>query len=151
MQLVSSVLVEFGLGCEPQGSDLDVLAVEQYYWQQGGEFWVVESNATLVGTAGYYPIPRGPRAVEIRKMYLQPTVRGQGLGRYLLTSLEAAIARQGFQQIWIETASVLKAAVRLYEASGYQLTTGVDTPRCDLVYVKNLTSEDFRKADLKAP
>jgi putative acetyltransferase len=141
MELVDSVLAEFGLTCEPQGSDLDVLAVEEYYWQQGGEFWVVETDSILVGTAGYYPIPRGPRAVEIRKMYLRPAARGQGLGRYLLTSLESTIARQGFQQIWIETASVLKAAVRLYEASGYQPTTGVDTPRCDLIYVKHLASE----------
>jgi putative acetyltransferase len=89
-----------------------------------------------VGTGGYYPISRGEKAVEIRKMYLLPTVRGLGLGKFLLQHLEQAIAARGFQQIWIETASVLVEAVKLYESSGYQPATGVETARCDHVYVK---------------
>lgn len=137
--LIASVLTEYGLGgCDPEGADRDVLQVEQAYWATGGEFWVVEQAGQLVGTAGYYPIERGHKAVEIRKMYLLPAVRGQGLGRYLLHALEETIAAQGFQQIWIETASVLKEAVQLYERNGYQSSTGVETHRCDRVYVKQL-------------
>jgi GNAT superfamily N-acetyltransferase len=37
-------------------------------------------------------------AVEIRKMYLLPSARGLGLGKYLLQQLEKAIASRGFQQ-----------------------------------------------------
>jgi putative acetyltransferase len=138
LQLVCSVLEEYGLTCEPAGSDRDVAEVEHFYWYSGGEFWVVEADSTLVGTAGYYPINRGEKAVEIRKMYLLPQSRGQGLGKYLLTSLEKAIQHRGFQQIWIETASLLKAAVQLYEKAGYQPASGVETPRCDLIYLKTL-------------
>ncbi len=72
-------------------------------------------------------------------MYLLPASRGQGLGRFLLGALEQAIARHGFQEIWVETASVLAEAVRLYENSGYLPATGVETARCDRVYVKYLT------------
>ncbi|MEO8893264.1 MAG: GNAT family N-acetyltransferase, partial [Coleofasciculaceae cyanobacterium] len=79
------------------------------------------------------------KAVEIRKMYILPTARGKGLGRYLLQELEKASALRGFQTIWIETASVLKEAVKLYESSGYQAATGVETDRCDRVYVKYLS------------
>jgi putative acetyltransferase len=104
----------------------------------GGEFWVVEKAGKLVGTAAYYPIRRGKNAVEIRKMYLLPEVRGLGLGRFLLHQLEGAIATRGFDQIWIETATVLQAAVKLYECSGYQPASGVETARCDRVYVKFL-------------
>ncbi|HEY9622792.1 MAG TPA: GNAT family N-acetyltransferase [Crinalium sp.] len=137
-ELIQSVLTEYGLGSEPVGADQDVIQVEEAYWQTGGEFWVVEHQGRLVGTAGYYPIPRGEQAVEIRKMYLLPEARGQGLGRYLLTALEEAIATRGFQQIWIETASVLKEAVKLYESSGYQPVNEVETQRCDRAYVKLL-------------
>lgn len=139
--LIQSVLSEYGLGGEPEGADRDVWQVEEAYWATGGEFWVVEQQGRLVGTAGYYPIARGQNAVEIRKMYLLPAVRGQGLGRHLLQALEAAIAAKGFQQIWIETASVLKEAVQLYERSGYQPSTGVETARCDRVYVKPVGSQ----------
>ncbi|HEY9883346.1 MAG TPA: GNAT family N-acetyltransferase, partial [Thermosynechococcaceae cyanobacterium] len=81
--------------------------------------------------------------VEIRKMYLLPAARGQGLGRFLLQTLEAAIATRHFEQIWIETASVLTEAVKLYETSGYQPATGVETERCDRVYLKVLKPREF--------
>jgi putative acetyltransferase len=144
LNLIAQVLTEYGLTWEPTDSDRDVLEVETCYWETGGEFWVVEANGGLVGTAGYYPVPRGDRAVEIRKMYLLPQARGQGLGRYLLTTLEGAIQQQGYGEIWVETASVLKEAVRLYEASGYEPATGVETARCDRIYRKPLTPSHLK-------
>lgn len=137
-QLIALILDEYGLSFEPDEADLDVIKVEQYYQNVGGQFWVVELNNEIVGTAGYYPISRGFRAVEIRKMYLIPSVRGQGLGTYLLQNLEEEIRTQGYQQIWIETATCLTEAVKLYEKYNYQPSDGVETPRCDRVYVKYL-------------
>jgi putative acetyltransferase len=136
--LISQVLAEYGLPWDAADADQDVVEVEQFYQQTGGEFWVVEQDRTLVGTAGYYPISRGENAVEIRKMYLLPGVRGKGLGRFLLEELERAIAQRHYQEIWLETASVLTEAIQLYEKSGYQAAEGVETARCDRVYRKLL-------------
>jgi putative acetyltransferase len=138
--VISYVLSEYGLGWEPNGADRDVLQVEEFYLAVGGEFWVIEHQSQIVGTGAYYPVHRGQKAVEIRKMYLLSSVRGLGLGKYLLQQLEAAIASRGFQQIWIETASVLVEAVKLYESNGYQPATGVETTRCDRVYFKSIVS-----------
>lgn len=137
--VIGDTLAEYGLTWEPSGADRDVLEVEASYIDVGGEFWVIEQQGQIVGTAAYYGVERGEKAVEIRKMYLSPTARGKGLGRYLLQELENAIASRGFQVIWIETASVLKEAVKLYESSGYQPATGVETARCDRIYVKFLS------------
>ena len=134
--IIRDALAEYGLPWEPTGADRDVLEVEVSYTVVGGEFWVIEQQGQLVGTGAYYPVERGEKAVEIRKMYLSPAARGKGLGKYLLQQLEKAIANRGFLEIWIETASVLKEAVQLYERNGYQPATGVETKRCDLVYVK---------------
>ncbi|WP_017298987.1 GNAT family N-acetyltransferase [Nodosilinea nodulosa] len=136
--LIAQVLAEYDLTCEPTASDRDVLEIEACYWETGGEFWVVETSGELVGTAGYYPNGRGKGAVELRKMYLHPKARGQGLGRYLLNTMELAIQQRGFSEIWIETASVLKTAVSLYESSGYEAASGVETARCDRIYCKRL-------------
>ncbi len=138
-QVIGAVLAEYGLGWEPELADLDVLEVEEYYLASGGEFWSIEQQGSLVGSGGYYPIARGEQAVEIRKMYLLPAYRGQGLGRFLLAELEQSIARRGFREIWIETATILAEAVQLYESSGYLPATGVETARCDRAYVKYLT------------
>ncbi|WP_310427758.1 GNAT family N-acetyltransferase [Chamaesiphon sp. VAR_48_metabat_135_sub] len=146
-EVIKTALAEYGLGWEPDGADRDVLEVERCYVDRGGEFWVIELQGQIVGTSAYYPClvgasapdNRGEKAVEIRKMYLSRHVRGQGLGTYLLGALEQAIVDRGYQEIWIETASILTAAVKLYEESGYQPATGVETPRCDRVYVKVLS------------
>ncbi|MBC6422538.1 MAG: GNAT family N-acetyltransferase [Hormoscilla sp. SP5CHS1] len=138
--VISSVLAEYGLQWEPEGADMDAIEVEKYYRQVGGEFWIVEYFHQLVGTAAYHPTSRGENAVEIRKMYLLPAVRRQGLGTFLLKELESEIASRNFQQIWVETATVLKEAVKLYESNGYQPATGVETPRCDRLYVKYLAA-----------
>ncbi|MEL6855789.1 MAG: GNAT family N-acetyltransferase [Cyanobacteria bacterium J06607_13] len=147
-EVVKTVLQEYGLGWEANepgasccaSSDQDAVEVEKYYLESGGEFWVVECRGEIVGTGGYHPIARGDRAVEIRKMYLRPGARGHGLGRFLLAQLEQAAAANGFKQAWVETATVLKEAVRLYERNGYQPMSGVETERCDRVYCKALSS-----------
>jgi putative acetyltransferase len=136
--VIATVLTEYGLGWDPEGADRDVLAVEACYLEAKGAFWVLEQNETIVGTGAYYPIRRGINAVEIRKMYLLPSARGDGLGLFLLQQLEAAIIAQSYQQIWIETASVLAEAVQLYERNGYSPATGVETARCDRIYMKTL-------------
>ncbi len=140
--VVKTVLEEYGLGWEVSCagcSDQDVVEVEKYYQQAGGEFWVVEHQGQILGTGGYYPISRGNNAVEIRKMYLIPAARGYGLGRFLLAQLEQAAAKNGFEEAWVETATVLKEAVALYERNAYRPMSGVDTERCDKVYCKVLT------------
>jgi len=147
-EIIRSVLAEYGLGWEPDGADQDVLNVEACYLERGGEFWVIEHGEALVGTGAYYPISRGDRAVEIRKMYLLPMARGQGLGKFLLTQLEAAVATRGFTQIWIETASVLQEAVQLYERNGYVPATGVETARCDRVYCKTVVNPHNKSASV---
>ncbi|MFP4133135.1 MAG: GNAT family N-acetyltransferase [Halothece sp.] len=136
--LIAKVLAEYGLDWDPIDTDRDVVEVETFYQQTGGEFWLVEAQGKVVGSAGYYPISRGNKAVEIRKMYLLPEVRGKGLGQFLLNRLESAIAQQNYQEIWIETATVLKEAIKLYEKNGYQLLEDVETPRCDRAYIKFL-------------
>ena len=137
-EVIKTVLLEYGLPWQPELADRDVVEVEAAYLKIGGEFWIVEQNSTIVGTAAYQPIARGQKAVEIRKMYLLPRVRGQGLGKYLLRALEQAIAVKDYQEIWIETASVLKEAVILYEHSGYLPVNEIETARCDLAYCKRL-------------
>ncbi len=140
--VIKNALAEYGLGWEPDGADQDVIDVEQYYLARGGEFWVIEDNGTIIGTSAYYPCifeeNCDVKAVEIRKMYLHLKTRGQGLGKYLLGQLERSIFDRGYREIRIETASVLTAAVKLYESSGYRSIPDVETSRCDRAYVKFL-------------
>ncbi|AFY36487.1 GCN5-related N-acetyltransferase [[Leptolyngbya] sp. PCC 7376] len=138
--VVQAVLEEYDVGWEPERADKEVFEIETHYWQNDGEFWVIEQDGKIVGTAGYHPISRGEKAVEIRKVYLLPSVRSQGLGKYLMTSLEGAIAAKDYQQIWVETITRFQAARHIYESTGYEAATDIETKRCDLVFVKHINN-----------
>ncbi|MGA1284447.1 MAG: GNAT family N-acetyltransferase, partial [Prochlorothrix sp.] len=81
------------------------------------------------------------RSVEMRKLYLLPQVRGRGLGQWLVQQLERAIADRGYNTIWIETATILKGATRVYAKQGYlgQDTSQLAVERCDLLLAKQIT------------
>jgi putative acetyltransferase len=56
---------------------------------------------------------------EIKRMFVQPTLRGQRLGERLITELEQALQARGVRQALLETGEAQHAAVRLYERAGY--------------------------------
>jgi DNA-binding MarR family transcriptional regulator/GNAT superfamily N-acetyltransferase len=60
---------------------------------------------------------------EIKRMWVAPAVRGLGLGRRLLTSLEDHAAANRVAVLRLETNRVLGAAIGLYRAAGYREVT----------------------------
>jgi len=52
-----------------------------------------------------------------------PSLRGSGLGRALLTAVEAAVRETGVGALELNVFGRNVAAVRLYESSGYDVTT----------------------------
>lgn len=57
---------------------------------------------------------------EIKRMWVAPEVRGLGVGRRLLTELEALARCRGARVARLETNSSLKEAIQLYRSSGYR-------------------------------
>lgn len=139
--LVFGVLAEYGLSPDPHGTDADLDDIEATYGARGGSFEVVEDdNGRLVGTVGLYRT--GQDSFELRKMYLAPAVRGQGLGKWLLArSLEAA-RQERARRVTLETASVLTEAIALYRSFGFRpLPAAHCSARCDQAYVLDITEE----------
>jgi len=57
---------------------------------------------------------------EVRHLWVAPGARGLGLGRRLLSSVEAAIAASGLDEVRLGTHPALTEAVALYLSSGYR-------------------------------
>lgn len=80
----------------------------------------------LVGTIDGRPVACGaikllPGHVGyIKRMWVDGTVRGLGLGRRLLGALESAARDAGCQVVQLETNRVLSEAIRLYRSEGYR-------------------------------
>jgi putative acetyltransferase len=56
---------------------------------------------------------------ELKRMYVDPSVRGRGIGRALVAALEREARRLGMTTVVLETGTRLPAAIRLYESMGY--------------------------------
>jgi ribosomal protein S18 acetylase RimI-like enzyme len=72
-------------------------------------------------------------------MWLAREVRGLGVGRRLLTDLEAQAATAGARMIRLETNRSLTEAIQLYRESGYrEVERFNDEPYADYFFEKHL-------------
>ena len=118
VKLVFGVLREFGLEPDPEATDADLQDIEANYLQRGGLFDVIEDNGSLVGSVGVFPIDES--TCELRKMYFVPSIRGRGLGNYVLRRAVNQAKELGFTRMVLETSSKLAAANKLYVRFGFQ-------------------------------
>lgn len=56
---------------------------------------------------------------EVKRLYVESALRGQGVGRALMDALEGAARDIGLGLLRLETGAALAAAVGLYRAMGY--------------------------------
>jgi putative acetyltransferase len=57
---------------------------------------------------------------EIKRMYVDPQMRGRSIGRRLLQALEAEAARQGLTRVALETGVSQPEAIALYRRAGFR-------------------------------
>ncbi len=79
---------------------------------------------------------------EIKRMYVDPSVRGRGIGRALLDALEREARLVGVKTIVLETGTRLASAIKLYVAMGYApiplFGDYVSSPATSLCFGKSL-------------
>jgi len=80
-------------------------------------FLGVFAGGQLVGCGGY--VHDGDESGELKRMFVHPAARGRGIGRRLLTALEAHAAAAGLSVLRLETGISQPEALRLYEGAGY--------------------------------
>lgn len=57
---------------------------------------------------------------EIKRMWVDPSVRGKGLSKRILARLEAIALEQGYTVVRLDTNKALAEAHRLYASNGYK-------------------------------
>jgi putative acetyltransferase len=87
-------------------------------------FLVARDAGRIVGTGAVRRMPGesatgGERYGEIKRMYVDPTLRGKRIGTRLLEALEDKLVAEDVTLALLETGAEQTQAVRLYERSGY--------------------------------
>lgn len=138
--LVLGVLAEFGItvcASDPQDQDLDDLT--GWYPPPRGVFEVLEDDAgRILGCGGVRPL--SDACCELRKMYFLPELRGKGVGSAFLHRLVSFAKEAGFKRMELETASVLQAAIALYQRRGFRVIPKRHAlERCDRAFELELS------------
>jgi putative acetyltransferase len=102
-------------------------------------------GAFLVARAGNRAIGCGAvrlldaNTAEVKRMYVEPEQRGQGVGKAVLAALETAARQLGANRLVLETGIYQEAAIALYRHAGF---SPVD---CWGEYASSATSLCFEK------
>ncbi len=134
--LVAAVLAEFGFGHALGGVERDLAEIAARYGVEGAGFWVAVDDETVVGTVAIRP--KEGRTCELKRLYLSPDRRGQGLGQRLYDHAEGFARSAGYDAIWLDSSRRFVGAHRLYERNGFTLVERVDNDWEDNLYEKRL-------------
>jgi ribosomal protein S18 acetylase RimI-like enzyme len=78
-------------------------------------------------------------SAEIKRMWVAPNARGLGLGRRLITELEARAREHGIRLLRLDTNRSLAEAIALYRSAGYtEVSRFNDEPYADHWFEKEL-------------
>lgn len=104
-----------------------------------GVFLVASADGDPVACGAVKPITR--RIGYLKRMWVDPSVRGLGLGRRILFALESEARALRFKTLRLETNRALTEAIQLYKSSGYiEVIPFNDEPYAHHWFEKQLSS-----------
>ena len=126
-ELVRGNLKKFGLdipGTVYFDEGLDHLS-DVYSGKDCAYYVIDDKNGKLIGGVGFARLSFMKDTAELQKLYLDESMQGAGLGYEMLDFIETKMRKAGFKCSYLETHDNLKAAIHIYEKSGYIL---IDRP-----------------------
>jgi GNAT superfamily N-acetyltransferase len=84
-----------------------------------GVFLVLWTDGLPVACGGVKRLTLAPRLGEIKRMFVMPAHRRQGLARRVLAAIEQEARHLGLDRLWLETGTLQPEAIALYESAGY--------------------------------
>lgn len=104
---------------------LDKLS-EMYAGPDCNYYVVCDDDGRVVGGIGYAKLPFMKDTAELQKLYLDESVQGGGFAYEMIAYIEERMRDAGYRASYLETHDNLRAAIHIYEKSGYR---DIDKPK----------------------
>jgi DNA-binding MarR family transcriptional regulator/GNAT superfamily N-acetyltransferase len=103
-----------------------------------GRFLVARVEGAVAACGGVRRLT--PTRAEIKRMWVDDTWRGCGLGGRMLAALEDAAYDLGYREVYLDTNGTLTEAIALYQHAGYRhIERYNDNPYAQAWFAKRLT------------
>ena len=124
--IIRQVMTEFeAVGEGFSINDPEVDDMYSAYATKGSAFFVVTLDRKVLGCGGIGPLAGGDgKTCELKKMYFMAELRGLGAGSRLLNVCLDEARRLGYQCCYLETATNMRQAQRLYRKYGFKQLDG---------------------------
>jgi ribosomal protein S18 acetylase RimI-like enzyme len=102
--------------------------------------WLAFADSDPVGCIALHPLASPPRSGEMKRLYVKPAYRRQGLAEGLLNALEEFAANTArYEWLYLDTKDDLLTAIRFYELHGYEQCERYNTnPQATIFMRKSL-------------
>ncbi|XP_072532963.1 probable N-acetyltransferase camello [Salminus brasiliensis] len=128
----------------------DLGHIRQTYLEQPNScFWVAESQGRVVGMVACLPAESNEACLELKRMSVKHSHRGQGIAKALCRTVEDFAREQGFPAVVLYTSVVQTDAQKLYEHVGYKKIREFVVPELT-AKITNFTLLEYR-LDLQKP
>jgi RimJ/RimL family protein N-acetyltransferase len=119
IELITAAYAEYpGCVLDLPGVDADLQAPATTAAQRGGRWWVLEQRGRVIASIGTGPLDADGH-LELKRLYLDRTARGQGLATAMIAWVEAHAAGLGAVAVELWSDTRFTAAHHRYEQLGY--------------------------------
>jgi putative acetyltransferase len=122
-ELVAELIQLYGEGDDPEAEGFDDFTPEDVSVPRS-VFLVAWRDEEAVGCGALRPMD--DETVELKRMYVRPSARRQGISRVLLQALETYAQNFDYRKIRLGTGELQPEAIHLYETAGYDNVTCAD-------------------------
>lgn len=101
-----------------QNFDQEMASLPGKYSAPDGRLFYAEVDGKSAGCAGVRAFSEG--VCEMKRLYVDPSMRGLGVGRALALAVIRAAKELGYKRIMLDTLPAMRVAVKLYRELGFR-------------------------------
>lgn len=135
-RMIEAYRASLGFTLDFQGVAAEVADPARTYGPPvGAALLVVAEDGDVAGVAGVRSLAP-PGDAELKRMYLDPSVRGVGLGRVLARAAVDEAVRLGYRRLLLDSRASLRPACALYRSLGFtDVAPYCENPFADAVFL----------------
>ena len=116
--LVEAYAASLDIDLEFQDFQNEITSLQRVYGPPDGAFLLAEQNGMYIGCVALRKFAQD--TCEMKRLYVSPNGRGQGVGRILAEGIISAARQRGYARMLLDTLPAMREAHSLYAALGFK-------------------------------